>query len=192
MRMPRPSHGGRRVEEPHPGVVEAARRGDRTAFEVLVRAHQADVWRLCLHLLGDRPGADDATQEAFVRVFRFLPRFRGEARFTTWLFSIARNCARDELRRRQRARRALEAFEDRPGPSAARLELGAEVRQAVALLPLDLREPLVMIDVLGRSYADTAATLGAPVGTIKSRVHRARAQLAVALGEWDEEARGVR
>src|SRR5262245_61175843 len=68
IRKPRPGPGGRRVQEPHPGVVEAARRGDRAAFEVLVRAHQADVWRLCLHLLGDRPGADDATQEAFVRV----------------------------------------------------------------------------------------------------------------------------
>jgi RNA polymerase sigma-70 factor, ECF subfamily len=144
------------VHEPDPTVVAAARRGDAAAFEELVRGCQADVWRLCLHLLRDPGLADDATQDAFVRAFRFLPRFRGDARFSTWLLSIARNCAVDDGRR-------------------------LEVREALAALPLELREPVVLIDVLGLAYRDAARLLEVAEGTVKSRVHRAREALAAAL-----------
>jgi RNA polymerase sigma-70 factor (ECF subfamily) len=175
------------VEDPHPRVVAEARRGDAAAFEELVRIYQADIWRLCFHLLGSRTLADDVTQDAFVRAYRFLPRFRGDAKFSTWLFSIARNCALDELRRAGRRKRidaSLQAEPDRYAPEAT---LGIEVREAVAGLALDLREPLVMIDVMGQSYAEVAEAMRLPLGTVKSRVHRARQLLAHALGDHVEE-----
>lgn len=167
------------VHEPDPAVVAAAARGNTAAFEELVRSCQTDVRRLCLHLLHDDGLADDAAQDAFVRAFRFLPRFRGDSRFSTWLLSIARNCALDELRRAKRRARLLdgERAEVVGGDHGRRLE----VREAVARLPLDLREPVVLIDVLGMAYRDAARLLGLPQGTVKSRVHRARETLATAL-----------
>jgi len=178
------------VHEPHPEVVAEARRGDPRAFEELVRAYQGDIWRLCFHLLGDAAGADDVTQDAFVRAFRFMHRYRGDSKFSTWLFSIARNCALDEIRRGRRRRRIEDLVEAQPERAGPRTELGIEVREAVMTLPIELREPLVMIDVLGRSYADVGETLGIPVGTVKSRVHRARDTVATTLNAEEQEGRG--
>ncbi|MDQ5816731.1 MAG: sigma-70 family RNA polymerase sigma factor [Actinomycetota bacterium] len=169
------------MQEPDPQVVGAARRGDIDAFEVLVRRYQGDVWRLALHLMHDDSLADDVTQEAFVRAFRFLPRYRGDAKFSTWLFTIARNCANDELRRSGR-RKNLRVRLDQERPRAPADEsVALEVREAVTALPMDLREPVVLIDMFGASYAEVARILGTPVGTVKSRVHRARATLARSL-----------
>lgn len=178
------------VHEPHPQVVAAARRGDQRAFETLVRAYQSDVWRLCFHLLGDASAADDATQDAFVRAYRFMHRYRGDSKFSTWLFSIARNCALDEIRRNQRRRRVTDLVEAQPERESVRADLGIEVREAVMALPLELREPLVMIDALGQSYAEVAEAVGVPVGTIKSRVHRARETVANALIGQPRERHG--
>jgi RNA polymerase sigma-70 factor, ECF subfamily len=175
------------VEDPHPRVLEAARTGDPGAFEELVRIYQADIWRLCFHLLGSHSLADDATQDAFMRAFRFLPRYRGDAKFSTWLFSIARNCALDELRKGGRRKRIEDALEAQPRRHIAEPTAGVEVREAVARLALDLREPLVLIDVMGQSYAEVAETMGLPLGTVKSRVHRARELLVRALGDHIEE-----
>lgn len=171
------------VHEPHPQVVAKARRGDPAAFESLVRAYQGDVWRLCVHLLGNPAMADDVTQDAFVRAYRFLHRFRGDAKFSTWLFSIARNCALDEIRRNQRRRRVAEIVEAQPERAPIRAELGIEVREVVTSLPLELREPLVLIDILGQSYAEVAETMGIPLGTVKSRVHRARNLVARVIAD---------
>lgn len=175
------------MEDPHPRVLAAARGGDAGAFEELVRIYQADIWRLCFHLLGSHSLADDVTQDAFVRAFRFLPRYRGDAKFSTWLFSIARNCALDELRRAGRRKRMEGVLEAQPRRQAAEPTLGIEVREAVAELALDLREPLVLIDVMGQSYAEVAEAMQLPLGTIKSRVHRARGLLAHALGDHIRE-----
>ncbi len=171
------------MHEPHPQVVAKARRGDPAAFESLVRAYQGDVWRLCVHLLGNPAMADDVTQDAFVRAYRFLHRFRGDAKFSTWLFSIARNCALDEIRRNQRRRRVAEIVEAQPERAPVRAELGIEVREVVTSLPLELREPLVLIDILGQSYAEVAETMGIPLGTVKSRVHRARNLVARVIAD---------
>jgi RNA polymerase sigma-70 factor (ECF subfamily) len=173
--------------EPDPDVVAAARGGQIRAFEELVRRYQADVWRLTFHLLHDEALADDATQDAFVRAFRFLPRYRGEAKFSTWLFSIARNCALDEARRAGRRRRVTEKLQAQPQRSTTDHGTGIEVREAVASLPMDLREPIVLIDMMGAAYKDVAAMLGVPEGTIKSRVHRARETLVQILGPQAEE-----
>lgn len=168
------------VDEPDPQVVAAARSGDLGAFEALVRRYQGDVWRLCFHLLHDEGAADDATQEAFVRVFRFLRRYRGDSKFSTWLFQVARNCAVDEMRRAGRrtslSRRV--GFREVPAPDAT---IGIEVREAVSALASELREPVVLIDVFGLSYREVSTILSVPEGTVKSRVHRARTLLAAAL-----------
>lgn len=180
------------MEEPDPQVVNAARGGDTRAFEELVQRYQGDVWRLCRHLLGDWAAADDATQEAFVRAFRFLGLDRGESKFSTWLFSIARNCARDELRRAGRRQRVAESAtrdaERDLGRAPGDETVGVEVKEALLALPLELREPIVLIDLLGTSYKEVASLLGVPQGTIKSRVHRGREILASLLAPGPEEA----
>ena len=171
--------------EPDPQVVAAARAGDLGAFSQLVRSYQGDVWRLAFQLVRDRSAADDVAQDALVRAFRFLPRYRGESKFSTWLFSITRNCALDELRRVERRRRlAGELRPDvaRPGDHGVRIE----VAEALGDLPIDLREPVVLIDMFGTSYAEVADMLDVPLGTVKSRVHRARELLAVALAPENE------
>ncbi|MFN2586918.1 MAG: RNA polymerase sigma factor [Actinomycetota bacterium] len=179
------------MDEPDPSVVGAARSGDLGAFEDLVRRYQGHVWRLSLHLLHDPDLASDATQEAFVRAYRFLPRYRGESKFSTWLFSIARNCALDEARRAARRRRIADRAEAEPAPPPREPGAAVEVREAVAALPLDLREPIVMIDMFGISYKEVATILGAPEGTIKSRVHRARELLVESLSPRSGEDAGV-
>ena len=162
-----------RVEDPDPAVVRAARNGDLDAFEQLVRTYQAPVWRFLRHLLGDAQLAEDVTQETFVRVHRRLGSFDGRSRFTTWLFQVARNAGIDALRSRTRRER----LELPPPPDVASPELRHELDAALAALDRDLREAILVVEVLGLSYVDGAALLGVPAGTLKSRVHRARERL---------------
>ena len=166
------------MREPDPDVVRAARSGSIAAFEQLVRRYQGDVWRLCFQLARDESVADDATQESFIRAFRFLPRYRADAKFSTWLFAIARNCALDELRRAGRRRRTATRLEAEPQRPPADPGIAVEVREALGELPRDLCEPVVFIDMFGASYKEAAAILDLPVGTVKSRVHRARQLLS--------------
>lgn len=180
------------MDEPDPGLVGAARGGDLGAFEDLVRLYQGHVWRLAFHLLHDSELASDATQEAFVRAYRFLPRYRGDSRFSTWLFSIARNCALDEGRKATRRKRLSERAEAEPVAGSRDVDIGLEVREALSSLPMDLREPVVMIDMFGISYKEVAAILKAPEGTIKSRVHRARELLVRSLSPRSGEDAGAR
>jgi RNA polymerase sigma-70 factor, ECF subfamily len=180
--------GGSKLDEPDPEVVESARRGDLGAFEQLVRRYQGDVWRLAFHLVHDDGMADDVTQDAFVRAFRFLRRYRAEAKFSTWLFTIARNCAMDELRRATRRRRTRHRAEVEADALAADQSISIEVKEAVAALPLDLREPVVLIDMLGLPYREVARMLSVPEGTVKSRVHRAREVLVERLSPRGQES----
>jgi RNA polymerase sigma-70 factor (ECF subfamily) len=169
------------VQEPEPETVRRARGGDLAAFEELVRGHQADVYRLALHLVRDPETAEDVTQEAFVRAFRSLPRFRGTAKFSTWLYRIARNCAVDAIRRRERRRRLeRDAIADEP---VADPSLRAALAWAIDGLPAELREAFVVIEVFGLSYREASAVLGVLPGTLKSRMHRTRRLLMDALGE---------
>jgi RNA polymerase sigma-70 factor, ECF subfamily len=160
--------------------VRRARGGDRVAFEDLVRAHQADVYRLALHLVRDPPTAEDVTQEAFVHAYRSLRRFRGGSKFSTWLFRITRNCAVDAIRRRER-RRTYELAAQEPEAPVEEPSLRLALEQAIGSLAPDVREPFVLIEVLGLSYEEAAVVLGIPRGTIKSRMHRARKALVEAL-----------
>ena len=176
------------MEEPDPHVIHAAKAGDLQAFEGLVRRYQGDVYRFVLHLARDPTAAEDITQDAFVRAFRFLKRYRGDSRFTTWLFSIARNCVHDEFRRAGRRLRLRESvganeLEEVRADAGARVE----VREALATLPRELLESVVIIDMFGFSYREAAQLTGTPEGTLKSRAHRARERLVSILGPDSEE-----
>jgi len=156
----------------------AARDGDRLALCEAIRRAQPEVWRLCAHLV-DRESADDLTQDAFVRAYRALPAYRAEASGRTWLLVIARRTCADELRRRTRRRRvealltAREGEPDRSGASA--------LEALVAGLSAERREAFVLTQVLGCSYQEAADACDVPVGTIRSRVARARGDLLAAL-----------
>jgi RNA polymerase sigma-70 factor (ECF subfamily) len=147
--------------------------GDRLALSALVRRTQADVWRFCAHLV-DPASADDLTQDVYLRAMRSIPRFRGDASARTWLFAIARNTAADEIRRRRRRRRL-----PGPEPEAVSDDAGlVALHELIEALDPDRREAFVLTQVAGLSYAEAAEACGVPVGTIRSRVARARTDLA--------------
>lgn len=168
------------MREPDPELIRRAQQGDLDAFESLVRAHQADVWRFARSLLRDRDLADDVAQEALLRAYRFLPTFRGDAKFTSWLFRIVRNCATDVGRRHSR-----EPPEVRPR-GAPDHQVRVEIQLALDGLPAWLREPFLLVEVFGLPYADAAVVLSTKAGTVKSRVHRARLALIAELTDRDE------
>ncbi|MBW3594732.1 MAG: sigma-70 family RNA polymerase sigma factor [Actinobacteria bacterium] len=175
------------MDEPDPQLIAAATAGDLVAFEKIVRRYQTDVVRLALHVVRDMGAAEDAAQEAFVRAFRFLPRYRGDSKFSTWLFSIVRNCALDELRRLGRGGVPSEHFDTNVAAHHSDTQLGLEIREAMGELPLDLREAVILIDMFGMSYREAAAVVRTAEGTLKSRVHRARQLLMHALRAETED-----
>lgn len=164
------------MREPDPQTGRAAAAGDLDAFEELVRAYQAPVWRFLRHLVVDPALAEDLTQETFLRAFVHLDGFGFRARFSTWLFQIARNLGVDALRRRTRRAELTRLLSPRPDPPSP--ELPAEMTAALASLSPRLREALLLIDVAGLTYREAGATLNVPEGTVKSRVYHARRQLA--------------
>lgn len=165
-----------------PGTPEewaaAAARGDAVAFADLVRATQGDVWRACAALV-DPQSADDLLQETYLRAHRALPRFAGDSSVRTWLLSIARNVCVDEIRRRARQRRLLVA--QPPRPAYADPGNGVELELLVEGLPPDRREAFVLTQLVGLSYDEVATICKCPVGTIRSRVARARTELIAAM-----------
>ncbi|MFE0590519.1 sigma-70 family RNA polymerase sigma factor [Micromonospora echinospora] len=161
-----------------------ARDGDPVAQAAFVRLTQAEVWRFVAALI-DPDNADDLTQETYLRAFRALPAFEGRASARTWLLGIARRTCADHLRTVVRRRRlderlAAQAYTDRPHPDPAG-HLGAA--DLLRRLPADRREAFVLTQLLGLSYAEAAAVGGVPVGTIRSRVARARGDLIEAVGD---------
>lgn len=157
-------------------LLQAAAGGDEFALSDFVRRTHADVWRFCAHLV-DVDAADDLAQETYLRAMRSLPRYRGEATAKTWLLAVARNTAIDEIRRRQRRRRPLPADERIEPDHAERVAL----EDLVQLLDTDRRDAFFLTQVLQLPYDEAALVCGVPVGTIRSRVARARAQLLDAL-----------
>lgn len=189
-------------------LVARAKRGDRQAFDRLVALHTAQVYNLSLRITGSREDAEDCVQEAFVRAFRRLHSFRGEAAFSTWLYRVALNVAADTARKRARAPLAASALAagdpDEPAPDLAEIEARAEVAvpgpeklleaqarrqavlQAVRRLPEHHRTVVVLYDLQGLSYQEIARITGTRVGTIKSRLNRARLALKeLLLPHWE-------
>jgi len=166
-------------------LVVAARAGDRPALDALLARHYDRIHAVCRRITGNDADAQDATQEALIALVRGLPRYDGRAAFTTWSYRIAVNASLDELRRRRR--RAHDPLpdtavpvDDRPGVAATvadRIDIDA----AIAGLPVDFRTAVVLRDLAGLDYAEIAEVLDVPIGTVRSRIARARSRLAAVL-----------
>jgi RNA polymerase sigma-70 factor, ECF subfamily len=168
------------------GLVGAARRGERAAFEEIVRRTYPDTYTLALRLTADEHDASDVVQDAYLRAYRGLRRFRGEARFTTWLYRITANCAATSLGKQARARHDL-LVEDAPVVDGCRdhdpevrtvvNEQRADLARALAGLPWRLRQVIVLYDIYDLPHATIATELGITEAAAKVRLHRARRRL---------------
>jgi len=170
-------------------LVAAAREGDPKAFEDLVRLTHADTYTLARRLVSDDDDAHDVVQEAYLRAFRAIGRFRGDAQFTTWLYRITANCASTHLGRRQRHRH--ESLDDHelvdvrpehdPAAAAGATLLRDRLEEAVAGLPPRLRAVVVLRDIYDLDHSQIAEELGISESAAKVRLHRARRKLRTKL-----------
>lgn len=165
----------------------AARDGDERALGQFIAVAQADVWRLCAYL-ANRSEADDLAQETFERAIGSLHRFRGESGARPWLLSICRRVCVDSTRRNIRLRRINEAVQSLADLGSRTSSLGStiELDLAVEALSSDRYEAFVLTQLIGLPYAEAASVLDVPVGTIRSRVARARLDLVTALAITDQ------
>ncbi len=162
--------------------VERVLAGDTEAFAGIVDRWQGPLVNLAYRFCRDRRRAEEMSQEAFLRTFRFLDRWRGDAAFSTWLFALATNVYRSQLRRHRPEEVALDEARDPGDPSnpeedAARDETARTVRRLVAALPRKYREALTLYYFMDMDIAAAAGCLGIPQGTLKARLHRARSRL---------------
>jgi RNA polymerase sigma-70 factor (ECF subfamily) len=185
------------VKESDAELVVRARQGDEAAFEQLVLRHQRYVFNLAYRVLGDYTEAEDMTQEAFVRVWRGLSGFRGQARFTTWLYRIVHNLCLNRLPGLQRELLQTEPLEEvlaDPGLSPADLfavrEQMAFLHAQMDRLPEKYRLVLTLRYLQHLSYDEIAAALEMPMGTVKTHIHRARRLLRERLSQWEKHATG--
>jgi RNA polymerase sigma-70 factor (ECF subfamily) len=165
-------------------LVAAARAGDDAALEALLRLHHDRVYRLCRRMTGNDADALDATQEALLALVRGLPRFDGRSSFVTWSYRVATNTCLDELRRRRRRPVPVDDLTlPAPGPHdfADGVADRISVDDALATVPPEFRAAVVLRDVCALDYAEIAAVLGVPPGTVRSRIARGRAAVAAHL-----------
>jgi RNA polymerase sigma-70 factor (ECF subfamily) len=157
--------------------------GDRQAFAELVRRHERRVYNLAYRMLGRSEEAADASQDVFVTCLRKLGGFKGTAAFTTWLHRVTLNVCYDSLRKRGREEPVEEVPEARSSgvDVAESTATAVDVHRALQRVPEDFRAVLILHDVQGVPYEEIAEALGAPVGTVKSRLHRGRIALARAV-----------
>ena len=166
----------------------AAGRGDQQALAAFVRATQHHTWRFLRHLLGS-PDTDDLVQETYLRALRSLPRFAGRSSARTWLFGIARRVAADHLRSAAARPRTRHLEDWEPPAAGGRFEDEVVLGRLLLGLSPERREAFVATQVLGMSYAEAAQVCGCPIGTIRSRVARAREDLVLAVeGQRDRRA----
>jgi RNA polymerase sigma-70 factor, ECF subfamily len=181
-------------------LVERAKRGDVSAFEMLVVKYQRRIERLIARMVRDVDLVQDIAQEAFIRAYRALPQFRGDSAFYTWLYRIAVNTAKKALVDKKRDPVILESSlvstEDGEEPSRAENELSdgetpeavlaskeiaATVNAAIDALSEDLRQAIVLREIEGLSYEEIADVMNCPIGTVRSRIFRAREAIAIKL-----------
>ncbi len=177
-------------------LVNQAQAGDTRAFEMLVTRYQQKIANIISRYVRDRDEVLDVTQEVFIKVYKALPRFRGDSAFYTWIYRIAINTAKNHLVARSRriqnsevepeeAERYASALEmqnfDTPEAEYARQEIETAVTRAVDDLPDDLRSAIVMREVDGMSYEEIANAMACPIGTVRSRIFRARDAIDKAL-----------
>jgi RNA polymerase sigma-70 factor (ECF subfamily) len=204
--MPQPPFGGHNNKrlrdwmgdrEVDQQLVERAQRGDKRAFELLVLKYQRKLGRLLSRFVRDAAEVEDVTQEAFIKAYRALPSFRGDSAFYTWLYRIGINTAKNYLV--ALGRRAptttgfdneeAEGFEDAdqlrdsstPESELEGKEIAATVNRAMDALPQDLRTAITLREIEGLSYEEIANVMNCPVGTVRSRIFRARDAIAAEL-----------
>jgi RNA polymerase sigma-70 factor (ECF subfamily) len=183
-------------------LIQAARGGDLDSFNRLVLAYQDLIYNQAFRMIGEEESADDATQNAFISAYNHLSSFRGGS-FKAWLLRIVTNACYDELRRRKRRPTIpLEPLDDageevesptwmvdptdRPEEQVQRHELQNAIQHCLDNLPDDFRSAVVMVDVQGLDYSEAAESIGTPIGTIKSRLARARLRLRDCLHNFAE------
>jgi RNA polymerase sigma-70 factor (ECF subfamily) len=179
------------IEDPDFEYIEAWRRGSNAALDALFQRVQPRIHGICLRMLSRPDVAADVAQDAFLRIYEGLPGFDGRARFSTWSIRVTLNCIYTHLRREKLRRHARlpepdtghEPGSREPGPEdrIERSDLRRNVVVALGALDLQARAILVLRDLQGLDYADIAEVLGTPIGTVKSRLFRARAALREAL-----------
>ena len=169
-------------------LISRARGGDREAFGELVEQYRDNVYRLAYRMCGNAYDADEAAQEAFVAAWRALPNFRGDAKFSTWLYRLTTNAAIDVMRREKRHQTVgdgemIEVADDADSPqeTVERTEQQEAVQKALATLSEEYREVLLLRYMEELDYAEIAEVLQLPSGTVKSRINRAKAALKTAL-----------
>jgi RNA polymerase sigma-70 factor (ECF subfamily) len=177
------------VEASDLSLVQRVQRGDRGAFDVLVLKYQHKVVKLVLRYVRNPAEAEDVAQEAFIKAYRALPKFRGDSAFYTWLYRIAINTAKNAAASRSRSpieyeldRDGEESYDvqarmkDTATPEALAMteEIRSTVNAAIEALPEDLRTAIVLRELEGLSYEEIAAAMDCPVGTVRSRIFRAR------------------
>lgn len=180
-------------------LIERVKRGDQKAFELLVLKYQRKIERLVARIVRDRNQIPDIVQETFIRAYRALPNFRGEAQFYTWLYRIAVNTAKKallELNRQPIAAEILHTGSEEnetyssenalidtatPDAALAAKEIAQTVNNAVEALPEELRQAITLREIEGLSYEEIAEVMGCPIGTVRSRIFRAREAIAQKL-----------
>jgi len=180
-------------------LVERVQQGDQKAFELLVVKYERRVQRLLSRLVRDPAEIEDVTQEAFIKAYRALPQFRGESAFYTWLYRIAINTAKNYLAAKGRRPNtvgefqnsdddgeffdAIDVVEDNNTPDALMhsRQVGEALNAAIDELPEDLRSAITLREIEGLSYEEIAEAMGCPIGTVRSRIFRAREAIATKL-----------
>lgn len=188
-----------RQTTPDLALVERAQQGDRNAVDQLVTKYQARAYQYAYRLTGNQDDASDLVAEAFVRVYTALPKFRRDSRFTTWLFRIVTNCFLDQKKKEKRrpttqledawvGSEATSTIAERESPveSSERFEREKIMQSAIGQLPDNQRAMIVMFHMENLSYEDISATLDMPIGTVKSRLNRARLALREILDPYAE------
>lgn len=163
-------------------LIDRCRQGDSRAYSDLVSRYRTRTWAVCLQITGNRDDAEDALQDALTAAWQNIDRFRGTARFSTWLHRIAANAALATVRRRREV--AVDEIDlgAHSGPSVAERVVDVDaVRQALAALPEEYRAAVVLREYADLSYAEIAEHLGIPVQTVRSRINRARTRLVSSL-----------
>ena len=186
--MPASESSGSRVGD----VVKAARDGDEAAFETLVRQHADAVYGHALRFFGDPDAAEDAVQEVFLKVHRSLSTFEGHSTFGTWLFRVTRNVCLDMFRSGKRRPIPVDPVdipEKAQGDVSDPVVASTVLQEAVAALQPEERDAFNAVTLFDLDYREAAAALDVPVGTVKSRVFRARRSLVLMLGLQVTEAR---
>jgi RNA polymerase sigma-70 factor (ECF subfamily) len=178
-------------------LVERVQRGDKGAFDLLVSKYQRKIFRLLSRIIRDQAEVEDVAQEAFIKAYRALPNFRGDSAFYTWLYRIAINTAKNHLvSQRRRAPTSTvadiedaETFDDgehlrdlnTPDSMLLTKQVGEAVNRAIDQLPEDLRTAIVLREIEGLSYEEIAESMNCPIGTVRSRIFRAREAIAQEL-----------